>query len=119
MGMTTPERMTEMMVGLEVGRQMVDQMRQQAATLPPGAPVATQPHMPYPPVPPVPPLPEGIWYASINGKQAGPFKEDEVHKLISGGKITRQSLVWRQGMTAWAAAEDTPEILRIFVLDGK
>ena len=60
--------------------------------------------------------PSLLYYAAIEGKQAGPFSETEIVRLINDKKITKETLVWHQGMTAWKHAEDVPEVLRIIAL---
>jgi hypothetical protein len=124
MGFTTGERFAEMAVGLEMGRQMVQQMRCMSNGLPPGLPGAipafqNQSAQSIPPIAPpaLPPQgPAAIWFVAIQGKQAGPFTEAEIKDLLETAKIDRKTLVWKQGMTGWAAAEDTPEILKIIML---
>lgn len=57
-----------------------------------------------------PPLPTAVqFFAAINGAQAGPFD-------LAGlaGKITRSTLVWRQGMAGWVAADTVPELASLF-----
>ena len=43
------------------------------------------------------------WYYSENGAQAGPIDEPTFNSLVSAGRITPETLVWREGMEAWAA----------------
>ncbi|MBS0192426.1 MAG: SPFH domain-containing protein [Phycisphaerales bacterium] len=50
------------------------------------------------------------YFVAIDGKQAGPFDLAALSELAGGGKINGQSLVWKQGMAAWAAASSVPEI---------
>jgi hypothetical protein len=60
--------------------------------------------------------PSILYYAALEGKQAGPFSETEIVRLINDKKINRETLVWHQGMSAWKRAEDVPEVLRIIAL---
>ena len=57
--------------------------------------------------------PEMVFYAMIDGLQSGPFCETEMTRLITGRKLTKDSLVWHTGMNEWQAAENVPEVLRI------
>jgi membrane protease subunit (stomatin/prohibitin family) len=57
--------------------------------------------------PPLPGAPQ--FYAAINGTQSGPY---DVGALA--GKITRGTLVWRQGMAGWVAADTVPELQGLF-----
>ena len=57
-----------------------------------------------------PPLPGAVqFFAAINGAQAGPFDMAGL-----AGKINRGTLVWRQGMAGWVAAETVPELQSLF-----
>ena len=53
---------------------------------------------------------------SIEGKQAGPFSEEEIARLICEGKVDKTTYVWRPGMPQWARAENVPEVLKIVAL---
>lgn len=67
------------------------------------------------PVPP--PLPQQgvkLFYAAINSQQAGPFQPGEIKLKISAGEITRDTLVWTEGMGEWKKASDIAEIAAIF-----
>ena len=57
-----------------------------------------------------------LYYVALNGKQAGPFSETEVVRLINDKKVTKETLIWHQGMNVWKKAEDVPAILRIIAL---
>lgn len=41
------------------------------------------------------------WYFVEEGKQAGPVSEEELYALVSQGRVTLDTLVWRQGMHNW------------------
>ena len=62
-----------------------------------------------------PPLPATLmFHAAINGTQAGPFGMATLQQKIEAGEITRSSLVWKPGMTAWLAADTVPELQSLF-----
>lgn len=62
-----------------------------------------------------PPLPTAAaWFAGIDGKQAGPFDEAALRGLIGAGKLTRDTLVWKQGLASWVKAGDQPEVASLF-----
>lgn len=42
------------------------------------------------------------WYYAIDGQRCGPVSEAEFARLIAVGTITGETLVWRQGLAAWA-----------------
>src|SRR5207245_9910584 len=50
-----------------------------------------------------PPLPGGFFLA-VNGAQTGPFDMNTLAAKTRDGSLTRETLVWRQGMAEWAAA---------------
>jgi len=62
-----------------------------------------------------PPVPPQIkFFAVLNGAQSGPFSIDEFKAQISSGAVTRETLVWKEGMSNWAAAETQPELASLF-----
>lgn len=64
--------------------------------------------------PPPLPGPAAPWFAAIAGAQAGPFDLDAMRSRAGTGEVTRDSLVWRQGMAEWRRAGDLPELASIF-----
>jgi membrane protease subunit (stomatin/prohibitin family) len=63
-----------------------------------------------------PPLPQAAGYfVAINGQQAGPFGVAELAARASRGEITRETLVWKQGMSGWVAAGQVAEMASVFV----
>ncbi|OWY24080.1 SPFH domain-containing protein [Sphingobacteriales bacterium UPWRP_1] len=90
-------------IGLGVGLGMVNQMMQQMKDNK-GAQENTQNVTP-------PKLPETLQYfVAQNGKQTGPFTEAELKSLVEQGALTRQTLVWKAGMSNWAPAETVSEL---------
>jgi hypothetical protein len=62
-----------------------------------------------------PPLPSTVtFFVAIGGKQAGPFDLAALEAKVREGAITRDSLVWKQGMASWTAAGSEPELAGIF-----
>ncbi len=62
-----------------------------------------------------PPLPQAAqWYAAQNGQQVGPFDQNGLAQRIQAGQITRETLLWKQGMAAWTAAGQIPEVANLF-----
>src|SRR6185295_5274568 len=41
------------------------------------------------------------WFYADAGQQAGPIPDAELARLVSAGKITGDTLVWREGMANW------------------
>lgn len=61
-----------------------------------------------------PPLPEIPVYVAVNGQQAGPFNMRTIYQMVSLGQLTRESLVWLQGMEKWEAASAVAYITPVF-----
>jgi membrane protease subunit (stomatin/prohibitin family) len=68
-----------------------------------------------PSTPPPPPIPGAIaYFVAINGQQSGPFDINTLKQMASQGQISKETLVWKQGMAQWAAAEAQPDLVCIF-----
>ena len=50
----------------------------------------------------------------INGQPNGPFDWNQLKQLALSGQLTRQSLVWKQGMQSWAEAGQVQELVSLF-----
>jgi len=62
-----------------------------------------------------PPLPTAAtFFVALDGKQAGPFDVATLAQHAQSGRLSRSSLVWRQGMPNWTAAENVPELQGLF-----
>jgi membrane protease subunit (stomatin/prohibitin family) len=62
-----------------------------------------------------PPLPATqTFFVSLGGKQAGPFDMPALQARVNDGSVTRESLVWKQGMANWTAAGSVPELAALF-----
>ena len=62
-----------------------------------------------------PPLAQPVQYfTGTDGKQAGPFDQGQVQQMIQSGAIRRDTLMWKAGMPAWAAAESIGDIASFF-----
>ena len=49
-------------------------------------------------------------------KQAGPFSEQEMARLISEGKVVKETYVWMPKLVSWKMAEQVPEVLKLVAL---
>lgn len=56
---------------------------------------------------------ETEFFVAIDGKQAGPFNQQQLTQLVSNNSLQAQTLVWKKGMTGWSAANTLPEIAAI------
>lgn len=99
------DRLVEFGMGIAVARQMVNTMNQTMQNMyVPGTMNQMQPPSGKP------------YYAALDGRQAGPFNEQEVMKLIAEHRVTKDTLVWTPGMPVWQPAEKVPEVLRLVAL---
>lgn len=51
------------------------------------------------------------WFLASEGKQQGPYPEDQFRDLIARGFVGRDTLVWTEGMANWQRAGDIPGLL--------
>jgi membrane protease subunit (stomatin/prohibitin family) len=61
-----------------------------------------------------PPLPTAEWYIGVNGQQQGPFDLAGLSAQARDGVLTRDTLVWKNGLPAWTAAGQVPELSGAF-----
>ena len=50
----------------------------------------------------------------VGGRQTGPYSYDELRQMASKGELTKNTLVWKEGMPQWAAAETVDELAGIW-----
>lgn len=63
---------------------------------------------------PPPPPPTLQYHVVVNGQQAGPFDLNTLKGMVQKGEISKESLVWKQGMSDWAKAESQDALKDIF-----
>jgi len=85
--------------GLAAGFQMAGQMGQAF-----GAAANSPPPVPQP----------AAFFIAINGQQSGPHSVADLSSQAASGQFTRQTLVWRTGMSSWSPAESVPELSSVF-----
>jgi membrane protease subunit (stomatin/prohibitin family) len=62
-----------------------------------------------------PPLPSTAgFFIGVGGQQHGPFDLAALGAKARDGSLTRSTLVWKQGMAGWLAAETVPELQSLF-----
>lgn len=54
-------------------------------------------------------------YVAVNGQQSGPFDMAALLQMAHSGQLTRDSLVWKQGMAAWDTVGQVAELSALFV----
>lgn len=52
------------------------------------------------------------FYCAMNGGQQGPYRCQDLQKLINSGEITPHTLVWKPGLHSWQAIKHIPEFQR-------
>ena len=57
-----------------------------------------------------PPLPAAEWFVGVHGQQQGPYDLGALAAQASAGTLTRETLVWKNGMAGWVAAGQVPEL---------
>ena len=60
-----------------------------------------------------PPVPVAFFVA-VNGAQTGPYDINTLSGKARDGSLTRETLIWRQGMAEWTAAGAVPELQTLF-----
>lgn len=87
-------------MGFAMAQQMAQAMPPMGAARPAAAP---------------PPLPTaGAFFVGVNGQQTGPFDPAALAQMIRSGQLTRESLVWREGMPNWSAAGAVADLASLF-----
>ena len=61
-----------------------------------------------------PPIPITVYYVAIGAEQTGPFDMETLAKMVQGGSITKETLVWKEGMENWKAAGEVEEFSKFF-----
>jgi membrane protease subunit (stomatin/prohibitin family) len=62
-----------------------------------------------------PPLPAAVaYFIAVENQQAGPFDMAALAEKVKAGQLLRGTLVWKQGMAAWIAAEKVLELNGLF-----
>lgn len=62
-----------------------------------------------------PPLPaDAQFYVALDGRQSGPYNLFALQKMAQSGQLTRESLVWKQGLPSWDAAGQQHELDLLF-----
>lgn len=61
-----------------------------------------------------PPLPGSGFFAAVNGQQSGPLTAPALQQMVSQGALTKETLVWKQGMAGWVAAGQVAELAGLF-----
>jgi hypothetical protein len=94
-------------MGVAIAQQMVQTMNESMANMRiPGAGNAMNTRPP----------PNPVFFVILDGKQAGPFSEAELIRLIAEKKVVKETYIWMPGMGDWQIAENVPAVLRLAAL---
>ncbi len=96
----------EMGMGFAMGNQMARSMSQAAA--PPQQAPQQSPAAP----PPLPP--QAQYHVAIDGQSAGPFDMATLQQYVQSDQVTRDTLVWKEGMAQWTKAGDVADLAGLF-----
>jgi predicted Zn finger-like uncharacterized protein len=58
--------------------------------------------------------PDQVWHVAIDDQDVGPLSLAEVGRHIEGGRVQRDSLVWKTGMGDWLPAGNVPAVRALF-----
>lgn len=61
-----------------------------------------------------PPLNNPTIFVAQNGQQTGPFSVQQIQQMVTAGQVKADTLVWKAGMSQWAAANSLPELGQLF-----
>lgn len=96
-------------MGVGMGYSVAQQMSQQMGQ------IASSPNTQGTPGSVPPPLPNAVqFFVAIEGQQQGPFPLDQLQTLVQSGKLSRETLVWKQGMDQWKAADQVTDLNSFF-----
>lgn len=61
-----------------------------------------------------PPVPTILYHVAVNGQAAGPFELSVLRQMADTGRLSADSLVWKNGMEQWAKAGTIDELRSLF-----
>jgi len=82
--------------GIAMGAQMMNAMTGNAGAAPPSVPGAV------------------AFHVAVGSQQTGPFDLAALRQQAAAGQLTRNSLVWRNGMAQWSKAGEVQELAALF-----
>lgn len=61
-----------------------------------------------------PPVPAVAYYVAVNGQATGPYDMQTLQNMVTAGQVTKESLVWTNGMEQWLKAGAVEPLIRLF-----
>lgn len=103
-GFNMAAMMASMAVGGAVGQNIAGTMNNMMS----GINQSAQPQMT------PPPIPMAVYHVAVNGQAAGPFDIAALTQMAAAGRLTADSLVWKNGMAQWEKAGAVDELKTLF-----
>ena len=108
-GMNPAAMMAGMAIGNAVGQNMAGTMNNMMGNInqqqpQPSSPIGSTP----------PPVPVSTYFIAVNGQSTGPYDLAAISQMIQSGQFTKDTLVWKQGMSEWKRSEDVGELASVF-----
>lgn len=102
-GMNPAGMMAGMAMGGAIGQNMAGMMNNMMGGVQQATPGATPP-----------PIINTAYHVAVNGQATGPYDINILSQMAAAGTFTTASLVWKQGMANWVAAETVQELQPVF-----
>jgi len=58
------------------------------------------------------------FHVLVNNKQQGPVSMDQLQQMVSDGTLTKDTMVWKDGMPDWAKVGEQGELQNLFVVSS-
>lgn len=119
--LSTIDKLVEFGMGTALATQMIQTMNQamgqsRVAGVNTGVNMATPQPVEQPAAAVANAQPGEVYYAAIDGHQAGPLTEEELARLIDRETIDGDTLMWRAGLSGWMMAKNVPEVYKLILL---
>lgn len=62
-----------------------------------------------------PPIPQTAYHVAVNGSATGPYNLSVLQQMATSGQLTKESLVWKNGMAEWVKAGAVDELKGSFI----
>lgn len=105
MGFNPAAMMASMSLGGVIGQKMADTMNGAMSGVNPNAQPAAVP----------PPIPTIAYHVAVNGQAQGAFPLEVLKQMQQNGQLTKETLVWKQGMANWEKASNVVDLQGLFV----
>lgn len=103
-GFNMATMMASMTVGSAVGQNIAGSMNNMMSGINQMSQISTT----------LPPVPVVTYNVAVNGQATGPFEISRLKQMVASGQLTKDSLVWKLGMTEWVKAGTVEELEPMF-----